>query len=170
MPNQLTCTRRLEWDAGHRVLGHEGKCANLHGHRYAAEITCMARMGTDSIGRVIDFSVIKERVGGWIDENWDHNILLHPKDPLARAYLYPEVVLSHRGDGLRIGAIFGDKEPFIFHVNGQDYNPTAENIARHLFNTSNNLLLPSAIEVVHIRVYETPNSYADYGTSFQKEV
>src|SRR5262249_14498003 len=54
----VTCTRLLQFDAGHRVYQHEGKCANLHGHRYTAEITAQAE-ALDKIGRVIDFSVLK---------------------------------------------------------------------------------------------------------------
>ena len=57
----IEITRRLEFDAGHRVLGHEGKCKNLHGHRYSAEITVTAP-DLDGLGRVIDFGVIKEKV------------------------------------------------------------------------------------------------------------
>ena len=76
-----TVTRKLEWDSGHRVLNHGGKCRHLHGHRYVAEITVEATQLND-LGMVVDFSLIKERVGKWIDENWDHNFLAHPEDPI----------------------------------------------------------------------------------------
>jgi len=67
----IRITRKIEFDSGHRVLGHEGKCAHLHGHRYVAEIT-VESAGLDSLGRVVDFSVIKEKVGKWVDENWEY--------------------------------------------------------------------------------------------------
>lgn len=54
----ITCTRRLEWDAMHRIPRHESKCRAFHGHRYAAEITCLAPE-LDSPGRVVDFGVVK---------------------------------------------------------------------------------------------------------------
>ena len=79
MESTVTCTRRLEWDAMHRIPRHESKCAAFHGHRYAAELTCLAPL--DDRGRVIDFGVVKERVGGWIDENWDHTAILQRDDP-----------------------------------------------------------------------------------------
>ena len=63
----------------HRIPRHESKCAAFHGHRYAAELTCLAPL--DDRGRVIDFGVVKERVGGWIDENWDHTAILQRDDP-----------------------------------------------------------------------------------------
>ena len=58
----VTCTRRLCFEAGHRVYGHESKCANLHGHSYKVERGL--RSGAGRVGRVIDFSVLKEKIGG----------------------------------------------------------------------------------------------------------
>ena len=53
----ITCTRRIQFCAGHRVMGHEGKCRNLHGHNYVVFVTAQADE-LDSVGRVIDFSVL----------------------------------------------------------------------------------------------------------------
>ena len=81
----LTCTRRIEFDAAHRLRQHEGMCKNLHGHRYVIEAS-FAAPALDALGRVIDFGVIKERLGKWIDEHWDHNVILWGKDrPLGEA-------------------------------------------------------------------------------------
>ncbi|MDP2056292.1 MAG: 6-carboxytetrahydropterin synthase, partial [Thiobacillus sp.] len=35
----MLITRRLEFDAGHRIPNHASQCRHLHGHRYALEIT-----------------------------------------------------------------------------------------------------------------------------------
>ena len=35
----ISITRRLEFDAGHRIPDHRSQCRNLHGHRYVLEIT-----------------------------------------------------------------------------------------------------------------------------------
>ena len=78
----MRITRKIEFDAGHRVYGHEGKCAHLHGHRYVAEITVQAEE-LDGIGRVIDFGAVKKVMKEWIDMCWDHNTLLNADDPLA---------------------------------------------------------------------------------------
>lgn len=138
--------RRLEFDAAHRVLGHEGKCRNLHGHRYIVEVTVEADQ-LDSIGRVVDFGVIKSEVGGWIDKHLDHNTILHPADPL----------LSHLNSNEA-------RKPYILPATdwGVNQNPTAENIAKALYSIAGVLLRPYDVRVVHIRVWETPNSYADY--------
>jgi 6-pyruvoyltetrahydropterin/6-carboxytetrahydropterin synthase len=137
---EVTCTRRLEFDAAHRVMGHEGKCKNLHGHRYVLEATFAARE-LDTLGRVIDFGVIKARLGAWIDEHWDHTTILFDKDkPLGSA----------------ISQITGQK---IFYL---AMNPTAENMADYIFKTiCPELFGKLPIECVRIRLYETPNCYAE---------
>lgn len=134
----VTITRRLEFDAAHRVLGHEGKCRFLHGHRYRVELTVKATE-LDSLGRVIDFGVIKEKVGGWIDDYLDHNLLLNRDDPQ----------LSH---------LQKTEERLPYVMQG---NPTAENIAKEICEKAVSLL-PLELTVTNVRVFETPNCYADY--------
>ena len=106
------CTRRIEWDAAHRVLEHESKCKFLHGHRYKADIT-IKTSALDELGRVVDFSWIKTQVGGWVEENWDHNALFNSRDVLAVSKIVEDL----------------GKAPFLF----EKCNPTAENIAEILF-------------------------------------
>lgn len=135
----VCCSRFLEFDAAHRVYQHEGKCKHVHGHRYKVEIKAKAK-DLDSLGRVIDFSVIKEKVGGWIDENWDHNALIYDVDPLGR-------VLEKMS------------EKPIFYM---PTNPTAENIAKFLLDICNyKLLIGTGVEVVKVVVWETPNCKAE---------
>jgi len=134
-----TITRRFEWDAAHRVLGHEGKCRYLHGHRYRADVE-VSSPSLDGIGRVIDYSVLKEVVGGWIDQWWDHNAILHNDDPL-----------------LKHGEVFDGRPPWVMGA-----NPTAENLARALFEQAEEMLVEKGLTVQSVRVYETPNCWADY--------
>lgn len=142
--SMIYVTRKIEFDAGHRVLHHEGKCAHLHGHRYVAEIT-VSSTGLDSISRVVDFSVIKSLVGRWVDENWDHNILLHPDDPLLSSENHFEV--------------FGSKRPWVMP---QGKNPTAEVMAEVLLKKAKELLTDySSLTVSKVRLYETPNCWAE---------
>ena len=62
---------------GHRVHGHESKCAHLHGHNYRIFFTVQAdNKQLDTIGRVLDFSVIKSRLCEWLEKWWDHKMLL----------------------------------------------------------------------------------------------
>ena len=137
----ITCTRLLEFDAAHRVVNHESKCATIHGHRYKVEVTATAP-DLDKIGRVIDFSVLKATIGTWLDENWDHNAILSIEDV--------ETVLALRG-------LPRKKDPWV-----ASWNPTAENMAAYLLRTKcPELLSGTDVTVVRIKVWETPNCYAE---------
>lgn len=137
----ITCTRRLEFDFAHRVLNHESKCKHWHGHRGVVEIEAHAE-GLDSIGRIIDFSVLKQKIGTWIDDNWDHNSIIFDEDLDSIA---------------AFELIKGNKKPFV-----APWNPTAENIANHLLTVvCPELLKDSGVTVVKVRFWETPNGSAE---------
>lgn len=134
----FSITKRLDIDAGHRLLGHEGKCRHVHGHRYSFIIQARAD-GLDSVGRVVDFSVIKSCVGGWLDENWDHGFIAQNGDPII-AFL--------REQGSKV---------FVLAV-----SPTAENLAAHLFEVAEKLLYHHGVSVEGVTCVETPTSSAEY--------
>lgn len=145
--SSISITRRIEWDAAHRVLNHELKCATLHGHRYVALITVTAGK-LDGCQRVVDYGVIKERVGGWVDTHWDHTTLLNEDDHALLALLrseaqgYPMKPASHR-------------PPYTFAG-----EPTAEVIASHLYARAVELLADTGVLVSAVEVFETPNCSA----------
>lgn len=142
-------TRILEFDAGHRVMNHESKCATLHGHRYKVEITAEADQ-LDEIGRVIDFSVLKARIGSWLDEHWDHNTIIWDKDT--------ETLKALRWMPKK-------KEPF-----AAPWNPTAENMADYLVHVvCPRELSDTGVMVTHVRVWETPNCFADAEMVLEKK-
>lgn len=136
---KTSAVRIIKFDAGHRVVNHESKCRTLHGHEYKAEIYATAD-GLDSLGRVIDFSVIKNVIGAWVDEHWDHNMILFKDDP--------NLPLIKQCDGL--------KSPFV-----TEFNPTAENLAEFLLNKSNELLAGTGVMVDKIKLWETSNCYVE---------
>lgn len=141
MASSITCSKRLEWDAAHRLLEHEGACASLHGHRYAAVIECEAKK-LDDVGRVIDFSVIKREVGQWIDDHWDHACIVNKRDDRLIAFLTEEAKDQRR------------KLPYIM------LEPTAENMAFELMVRASELLTKHGVRVVAVTVFETPTSSA----------
>ena len=77
--NMWTASRYHDFSTGHRVYGHENKCAHAHGHNYRVHFHCAG--GLDNVGRVIDFSVIKDKLCNWLEDNWDHKFILWEKDP-----------------------------------------------------------------------------------------
>jgi len=132
--------RIIKFDAGHRVVNHESKCRTLHGHEYKAEIFAEAD-ALDTLGRVIDFSVIKQVIGSWIDEYLDHNMILFNQDP--------DLHLLEQCSGM--------KKPFVV-----PFNPTAENLAHFIYETGNDLLLGTGVKITKIKLWETSNCYVEY--------
>jgi 6-pyruvoyltetrahydropterin/6-carboxytetrahydropterin synthase len=141
-----TVTLEVSFSAGHRLLGHKGKCRHLHGHNYTAVITAARKDGwVDEMGMVVDFGDLKEVAKGWIDANWDHNMVLNEKDKLA------ELAKSE----LALTEIFGGKPPFMMQ-----WNPTAENMARILC-----LALykkDAEYRILSVEIRETPTCSASY--------
>lgn len=142
MEDKITAIRDIHFDAAHRLIGHEGKCRFIHGHHYTVELHAEAA-GLDPLGRVIDFSVLKERVGFWLDLWWDHNIILSQEDQLLG-----DVIGPWTKDAL--GACY------------LPYNPTAENIGRYVLSeVCPNVLSGTGVLVVKVVVHETPNCRAE---------
>ena len=132
----ITCSRKFNFDAAHRVKNHESKCKHLHGHRFLVEVTFAAEKGLDDVGRVIDFGVLKEILGTWIDDNLDHNILLFEEDrPLG------DLIASYTGQE-------------VFYL---PFNPTAENIAYYLLHEVCPKLFTGDAKCIKLKIYETPN-------------
>jgi 6-pyruvoyltetrahydropterin/6-carboxytetrahydropterin synthase len=127
-------TKRIEFCYGHRLLDYDGVCKHPHGHNAVAEID----VRTDELDRrnmVADFSDIKRLVKGWIDRELDHKMILREDDPL-------------------VGPLRELGEPMYL----LESNPTVERIARLIFEKSHEL----GLEVVSVRVWETPSSFAAY--------
>lgn len=139
-----TCTRRFHFCYGHRVWGHENKCSNLHGHGGIVFITAEAD-SLDSVGRVVDFSVIKERYGDWIESNWDHGMLLHKDDVEAIQ------AVSNVSNSL-------NQCSKLFLL---DVNPTAENMAQLLLSLGSDLMKNTGVRISKVVVWETENCYAE---------
>ncbi len=126
--------KQMDFCYGHRLLDYEGRCAHPHGHNGRVEIVCAAET-LNGCGMVVDFGDIKSIVRDFIEENWDHKMLLRRDDPLVEE-------LAARGEPLFL----------------MDENPTAEALARFLHDYARRQGLP----VVEVRFHETPTSIAVY--------
>lgn len=139
--SEVIAERMHDIACGHRVTGHEGKCAHLHGHGYRIHFRCRAAK-LDAVGRVIDFSVMKERLCEWLERNMDHKCLIWQHDPHARSLeaIDPEGVVLVR------------------------FNPTAENIASYLLEVVGpKQLQGTGVELISVKVEETPKCSATAG-------
>jgi 6-pyruvoyltetrahydropterin/6-carboxytetrahydropterin synthase len=130
-------TREFDFCYGHRLLNYEGKCRHLHGHNGRAVITLQADH-LDARGMLVDFTEIKQTVQLWVDENLDHNLLLCRDDPILP-------VLQARGERVFV----------------MDENPTAENIAKLIYDQAEAAGLP----VLEVRLWETDRCHASYERS-----
>lgn len=127
-------SREIEFCYGHRLLNYEGKCRYLHGHNGLALVTIESAT-LDDRGMVTDFSEIKRVLSRWIDESLDHRMILRRDDPAVAP-------LQRLGEPLYL----------------LDENPTAENIARLIFDYARQQGFP----VVEVRLWETPRCCAVY--------
>jgi 6-pyruvoyltetrahydropterin/6-carboxytetrahydropterin synthase len=128
---------------GHRVVGHENKCKHLHGHNYRVTFYVAQRKDVlDTVGRVVDFSVIKQKLCMWLEENWDHKMVLWTLDPAL------PVLKAHFPDD----------------IVSVPFNPTAENIAKYLLeDVAPRQLLGSDLYLHECKVQETRKCSATFG-------
>lgn len=134
-----TASRYHDISTGHRVHGHENKCRHLHGHNYRIHFNCQAK-NLDSVGRVIDFGEIKEKLCMWVENNWDHRFLVSRNDPWAKK-------LKEIDDSVVI-------VPF---------NPTAENMAEYLVKEIGPVQLKgTGIVLVSVNIEETAKCHASF--------
>ena len=104
----VTASRYHDISCGHRVKGHENKCKHLHGHNYRFHFDIQGDL--DKVGRVLDFGAIKQYLCMWLEENWDHKMLLWRQDSLW----------------LDLHKIVPDDLVLV------PFNPTAENMAKYM--------------------------------------
>ncbi len=127
-------TREITFCYGHRLIRYEGKCRHLHGHNGRAEVVLEAET-LDDRGMLVDFGDIKREVQRWVDENLDHTLILCRDDPLLP-------LLQERGERVYV----------------MDANPTAENLARLIYEQADAAGLP----VVAVVFHETDRCSASY--------
>lgn len=143
----MQITTRLEFDAGHRIPDHKSQCKNLHGHRYALEITLsgdiIAQEQASENGMVMDFSDVKRIARESVVDVWDHAFLVYKNDKPVLDFL--NSLLNHKT------VVF----PSV---------PTAENMAAEAFKllqASYKDTFGNHLKLERVRLYETPNSWAD---------
>lgn len=144
----MQITRRLEFDAGHRIPNHNSQCKHLHGHRYAIEITLSGDIitteGVSEQGMVMDFSDVKRIAKERVVDAWDHAFLVYRGDRLVLNFL--NTLPEHKTVVL-------------------DAVPTAENLAKIAFDLLQDAYrdtFGNHLRLERVRLYETPNNWADH--------
>lgn len=147
----LTITRKLEFDAGHRIPDHKSQCRNLHGHRYTLLITLAGAVvdedGQSDNGMIMDFSDIKALAKTHLVDLWDHAFLVYKNDTAVRQFL--DSMPDHKTVVL-------------------DRIPTVENLASAAFDILKNVYRDrygTGLSLSKITLYETPNCWAEVDAS-----
>jgi 6-pyruvoyltetrahydropterin/6-carboxytetrahydropterin synthase len=142
-----TITRKLEFDAGHRIPDHRSQCRNLHGHRYVLEITLQGELveteGAPDRGMVMDFADVKALAMEHLVNKWDHAFIVYARDEIVRGFL--EQMADHKTVVL-------------------DRIPTVENLAAEAFRILSGVYdahYGVNLKLKRIRLYETSNCWAD---------
>jgi 6-pyruvoyltetrahydropterin/6-carboxytetrahydropterin synthase len=150
----ITAERYHDISCGHRVHGHESKCAFLHGHNYRVTFVCQATI-LDEVGRVIDFSVIKEKLCMWLENNWDHKFLAWEDDEFMKRLLRV-VEDEHAAKGELDFAMIQLRGMFDMSLVWTEFNPTAENMASWLLHrVGPHQLRGTGVTLIQVRVEET---------------
>ncbi len=144
----MQITRRLEFDAGHRIPNHNSQCRHLHGHRYAIEITLSGEVvtteGVSEQGMVMDFTDVKRIAKEQVVDAWDHAFIVYRNDKTVLDFL---------------ATLPGHKTVVL------DVVPTAENLARVAFDLLDGAYQDTYgnhLRLERVRLYETPNNWADH--------
>ncbi|OIR19794.1 6-carboxy-5,6,7,8-tetrahydropterin synthase [mine drainage metagenome] len=144
----MQITRRLEFDAGHRIPNHNSQCKHLHGHRYTIEITLSGDVitteGVSEQGMVMDFSDVKHIAKERVVDAWDHAFLVYRGDKAVLDFL---------------NSLPGHKTVVLEVI------PTAENLARVAFDLLRDAYhdtYGNHLRLERVRLYETPNNWADH--------
>lgn len=140
----MIVVKSFEFDAAHRLYPYEGKCSNIHGHRYKVEVGVSSPHGLDGHGMVVDFGSLKRVVGAFIDSNLDHQLILSQYDPQLATLSEMNAVQVMRN------------------------SPTAEILVEWLRGSLAEVVhsyISHSIQLEYVRLYETPTSYAEWKRS-----
>ncbi|MGM0509291.1 MAG: 6-carboxytetrahydropterin synthase QueD [Fusobacteriota bacterium] len=135
-----TLKTKNHFDSAHFLADYNGKCQNIHGHRWEVEVEIQSKdviKSGSKKGMVVDFGDIKDDLKKEADY-FDHSLVIE-KGTMRKKTLECLIEDSFK----------------IIEVN---FRPTAENFAKNFFDKLENL----GYNVRKVTVYETPKNCATY--------
>ncbi len=151
--------KELSFCYSHRLGGgdkvdYKGKCSNCHGHNALVQITyCLDSNSPIDLNvhdMVIDFNIIKNTIGKWIDENWDHTMLIYEGDKELIDFCEKE---KSKYCVINANASAEWMSWFIYKK--------AEELLKN-YKNDNPELVDASVYVDEVKVWETPTSFATY--------
>lgn len=135
---QVTVGKIWTFDSSHQLVGHFGKCANVHGHTYKLEVLLKAEpskaMGDTDEGFVMDFYHLKRVIGERIVDKMDHAFLAKGDEP---------ILPTLQATGAKVVML--------------GFRSTCENMASYICWN----LMQVGLPVYAVRVWETPTGWAE---------
>lgn len=128
----------IQFDMAHYLSGYNGKCSNIHGHRYKVIATLKReklQLEGQERGMLIDFGEFKKKLKE-VAEIFDHKL-----------------VIERNEEGIKIKESMEN-----FDILLVDYRPTAEEMSRHIYR----LLKERKLPIYEVEVYETPSNSCSY--------
>jgi 6-pyruvoyltetrahydropterin/6-carboxytetrahydropterin synthase len=146
----IRVTKVFTFDMAHALFGYDGPCKNIHGHTYHLHVT-LAGTINDIVnhpeqGLVIDFGVIKKITKEKVISQFDHALVLHKDAPYSVDSFLPDHF-----------------EKIIL----LPFQPSCENLMMHFKALIVNSL-PAEVQLVKMRLEETPTSYAEWFSEDQR--
>lgn len=132
----LTVSKECVFDAAHVLTKHSGQCKNLHGHTYRLVVE-VEQMDNEA-DMIIDFKDLKTVMQEVILDRFDHAFIFDERSESESEIA--AVITKHSMKSV-----------------GLPFRSTAENMARYMFEQ-----LAPHVNVLSVRLYETPASYATY--------
>lgn len=128
------------FDSAHFLKGYDGKCANMHGHRWRV----VAEIGAETLiesghleGMIVDFGDLKSDLKALADD-MDHKLIYQT------GTLKETTIACLKEEGFEL-----------YEVEGR---PTAENMSKFFYDA----LKSKGYHVIRVEVFETPNNSAIY--------
>jgi 6-pyruvoyltetrahydropterin/6-carboxytetrahydropterin synthase len=138
MLNEVSVCKIFTFDAAHQLIGHKGKCSNLHGHTYKLEVVLkgkpLASQGHSDEGFVIDFSDIKRTVQESVVDDLDHAFLAMGNEPILET-------LTNTGSKVAL----------------LSFRTTVENMSSYIAY----MLKLAGLPLHSVKLWETPTSWAE---------
>jgi len=138
----FTLKSEIGMDIAHYLIGYDGKCQNIHGHRYRLIVKVSAKelhQEGQLRGMVDDFGNIKDALK-IISDQFDHKLLLEDSE-----------------EGRKIADFFKENE-FGFDVVMVPYRTTVEEMSRDIYRRIKKM----GINVTEVEMYETPSNSCIY--------
>lgn len=133
----ISITKKIEFEAAHRLSNYDGPCREIHGHTYKLEVTVTGPIQDDA-DMVLDFKILKKILSETVMKHFDHALILK----------------NEPGNRQIFGAYQGK-------ITWMDHEPTVERMLVWIASVLSTLL-PPPTSLGSLKLYETSGSYASW--------